>query len=189
MTTSIVPVNVKPRADNISKVLQVNKAADVVLFASDADGDRLSYIIKSLPQHGSLYPTNTNGMYTFVPEANYSGTDSFIYVANDGLLNSSDAFVGFNITQYGAISGTIQVSKVVLDAKIGDKVYVNIEVNSSDVVIFLNEHPKCGNVIFLSNGTMIYEGQREGMEKFNFSVVDNLGNLGTSNVTGQVNCT
>lgn len=53
-------------------------ATAVTLQASDPDaGDTLTYQILTNPAHGTL--SGSNGNYTYTPEANYNGTDSFTY--------------------------------------------------------------------------------------------------------------
>src|SRR5262249_58877014 len=50
----------------------------------------------SSPTHGSL-TLNTDGSLTYTPNANYNGTDSFTYRANDGHANSNTATVTITI--------------------------------------------------------------------------------------------
>src|SRR5262249_56237002 len=50
---------------------------------SDVDGDALSAALVSGPAHGSL-TLNADGSFTYTPNANYNGPDSFSYKANDG---------------------------------------------------------------------------------------------------------
>src|SRR5205814_353545 len=58
-------------------------AAGVLANDSDVDGDSLSAVLVSQPTHGSL-TLNSNGSFRYAPAANYHGTDSFTYKANDG---------------------------------------------------------------------------------------------------------
>ena len=44
------------------------------------------------PAHGTL-TLNADGSFTYTPAANYNGTDSFTYKANDGTLDSNVATV------------------------------------------------------------------------------------------------
>ncbi|MBK6759015.1 MAG: cadherin-like domain-containing protein [Moraxellaceae bacterium] len=44
-------------------------------------------MIVSNPTHGTLVK-NTNGTYTYTPEANFNGSDSFSYQVSDGELSS-----------------------------------------------------------------------------------------------------
>jgi hypothetical protein len=66
-----------------------NTPLSVVLLASDADFDALTYRIDTQPTHGALTGTAPNLVYT--PANGYAGTDSFTFVANDG---SADSNVG-----------------------------------------------------------------------------------------------
>ena len=67
----------------------LNVAASGVL-ANDTDPQTLSLtaILVSGPSNGSL-TLNANGSFTYTPNANYFGADSFTYQANDGLANLS----------------------------------------------------------------------------------------------------
>ena len=44
------------------------------------------------PAHGTL-TLNADGSFTYTPAANYNGTDSFTYKANDGSADSNAATV------------------------------------------------------------------------------------------------
>ena len=48
------------------------------------------------PRHGKL-ALNANGSYTYTPDADFNGSDSFTYVANDGKANSNVATVNITI--------------------------------------------------------------------------------------------
>ncbi|WP_264001037.1 cadherin-like domain-containing protein, partial [Mycolicibacterium gadium] len=50
---------------------------------TDADGDTLTATVDDGPSHGSL-TLNSNGSFTYTPDENYYGTDSFSYIASDG---------------------------------------------------------------------------------------------------------
>jgi hypothetical protein len=60
------------------------------LIAGDVDNPSLTYSIVSGPSHGTLTSFNVNtGDFTFQPDVNYNGTDSFTYKASDGSLDSN----------------------------------------------------------------------------------------------------
>lgn len=63
---------------------------------SDADGDPLTAALESNVSHGSLV-LNTDGSFTYTPDANYHGPDSFTYTANDGELASNVATVTIDV--------------------------------------------------------------------------------------------
>ncbi len=63
---------------------------------SDANNDPLTAILVSPPTHGSvaLFP---DGTLNYIPDADYFGTDSFTYKANDGQADSNVATVTINV--------------------------------------------------------------------------------------------
>src|SRR5262249_2400066 len=63
---------------------------NVLTNDSDVDGDPLNAILVSGPAHGSL-ALNADGSFTYTPDANYNGADSFSYRANDGSADSNVA--------------------------------------------------------------------------------------------------
>src|SRR5207244_9099792 len=54
-------------------------------------------LLVSSPAHGTLV-FNSNGSFTYTPGANYNGSDSFSYKANDGVADSNTAVVSINVT-------------------------------------------------------------------------------------------
>ena len=77
----------QPKSTNTLK----GRAVAVVLSGSDADGNPLSYRITEAPANGTL--VGTPPMLRYVPNAGWSGEDSFKYVANDGVADSAAATV------------------------------------------------------------------------------------------------
>ena len=92
---SVVPGNTAPVATNGSNSGNEDSAIAGTLIATDGDGDPLTYAIASGPAHGSV--TISGSGYTYTPNANYNGTDSFTFRANDGSLNSNDATVSLSV--------------------------------------------------------------------------------------------
>jgi ELWxxDGT repeat protein len=78
-------------------------AATLLANDTDADGDPLSVTPIIQPSHGSLIDNN-DGTYTYTPNQNYYGTDSFTYSISDGRGGSSTAIV--NLTIKKTITGT-----------------------------------------------------------------------------------
>ncbi|HLQ79020.1 MAG TPA: Ig-like domain-containing protein, partial [Terriglobia bacterium] len=69
------------------------------VLANDSDVDVGTVLTASLvdaPGHGSI-TLNSNGTFSYIPDANFNGTDSFTYVANDGLADSNVATVTIDV--------------------------------------------------------------------------------------------
>jgi len=96
ISITVTAVNDSPVAidQEISTAEDASKA--ITLSGSDADNDPITYRVITQPAHGSL--TGTAPALTYAPEANYNGTDSFTFVANDGTIDSAPATVTIDIT-------------------------------------------------------------------------------------------
>jgi VCBS repeat-containing protein len=69
---------------------------NVLTNDTDTDADTLNSDLVSGPAHGSL-TLNAGGSFSYTPDANWNGTDSFTYTANDGALDSNVATVTVTI--------------------------------------------------------------------------------------------
>jgi VCBS repeat-containing protein len=72
-------------------------APGVLANDSDPDGNPLSAVLGSGPSHGTL-TLDADGSFIYTPAANFNGSDSFTYRANDGTLESNQATVTITIT-------------------------------------------------------------------------------------------
>src|SRR5439155_10316537 len=63
----------------------------------DVEGDAIMAALVAGPTHGML-TLNADGSFTYMPAANYNGSDSFTYRANDGSANSNTATVSITVT-------------------------------------------------------------------------------------------
>ncbi|MCX6043672.1 MAG: tandem-95 repeat protein [Chloroflexi bacterium] len=102
VSVTVTPVNDAPTAtaDSYSigedQALRVN-APGVLNNDSDIEHDPLHAVLVSGPNHGAL-TLNADGSFTYTPTANYMGTDSFTYKANDGALDSAGVSVNLLVT-------------------------------------------------------------------------------------------
>ncbi|WP_210161410.1 Ig-like domain-containing protein, partial [Bradyrhizobium liaoningense] len=96
--------------------LVVAAANGVLVNDTDPDGDSLSAILVSNAQHGTVM-LSADGSFTYTPEANYNGGDSFTYEANDGTADSAAVTVSLTVAPvndhpvaYSDIAG-VQIAK------------------------------------------------------------------------------
>jgi VCBS repeat-containing protein len=71
-------------------------APGVLANDSDADGDPLTAVLMSGPVNGTL-GLNADGSFDYTPNADFNGSDSFTYVANDGQADSNSATVTITV--------------------------------------------------------------------------------------------
>jgi len=100
-TVSITAGNTAPVAADLSVGTAFNTAVHLTLTASDPDGNPLTFAVVTAPVHGILSGTAPNQTYT--PAAGYRGTDSFIFKANDGTVDSEVA-QGCSCSSNGPVS-------------------------------------------------------------------------------------
>lgn len=100
-----VTLNVSPKPNNgpsaqaDSADAEHNTAAtgNVLANDTDADGDALHASVVTGPLHGVL-SLSDDGLFTYTPNAGFSGVDSFTYAATDGKA-SSNATVTINVAE------------------------------------------------------------------------------------------
>ena len=98
--TFIFGQNTSPVANNQTVSTDKYSPVTVSLIATDAENDVLTYIVKSLPTNGTLKNGSaiisssdlpivlSSNKITYTPTGDYSGTDSFNFVARDLSLGS-----------------------------------------------------------------------------------------------------
>ncbi len=101
VSITVDPVNDAPVANNNSYATNedtlLSVAAPGVLGNdNDVDGDALTAALVTGPANGSL-TLNADGSFSYTPDADYNGPDSFTYKANDGALDSNVATVSITV--------------------------------------------------------------------------------------------
>ncbi len=108
VSLTVIPQNDAPLATSVSISIFNNEPVTVTLDAIDADGDPLEYSLVSMPSQGTLALTNASVdtfTYTYTPNIDATGIDSFTYSVNDGLLESNIATVTIQFLEVAAVTG------------------------------------------------------------------------------------
>jgi VCBS repeat-containing protein len=106
-------VNITVNPDNVAPVAtadtyEVNEDAILDVVAPgvldndiDADLDPLTAVLVTGPNNARPDPgsfvLNADGSFHYEPDVNFNGTDSFTYMANDGIANSAEVSVTINV--------------------------------------------------------------------------------------------
>lgn len=94
VNVSIGSANHAPKATGQVIATDMNVSVDITLEATDEDiDDTLSYYIESgaEPLHGTLIQSTEPHVWTYTPDSNYQGIDSFVYRARDNFSVESNA--------------------------------------------------------------------------------------------------
>lgn len=95
MVADDLGANSPPIASDQSVVTNENTAVSITLVGQDDDGDSLTFAVQSGPTNGTLTGVAPDLMYT--PNLNFSGLDSFTFIANDGADDSNVATVSITV--------------------------------------------------------------------------------------------
>ncbi|MEW8506960.1 MAG: Ig-like domain-containing protein, partial [Candidatus Thiodiazotropha sp.] len=93
----VIADNSPPTASDINiDVLEDLSITGNLPAAIDDDGDTVTYRLVQTPTHGSV-TVEVDGGFSYAPEADYHGTDSFSYSVSDGNGGYNSYLVGINV--------------------------------------------------------------------------------------------
>ena len=81
----------------------------------DAEDDTLTAVLVSGPSNAASFTLNADGSFNYTPTADFNGTDSFTYKANDGAFDSNEATVTITVDPVND-EPTVQVAEGSCDA-------------------------------------------------------------------------
>ncbi len=156
---------------------------------SDADGDSLSAVLVSGPENGTL-ALDADGSFTYTPDENFNGTDSFIYKANDGIADSDPVTVTVTV---GAVNDlpvaqgdsyeTAEDKSLVIA---GPGVLTNDrDVDGDDLSAVLVEGPLHGQLTLNADGSFSYTPDENfnGTDSFTYKASDGAAGSNVATVT------
>lgn len=131
-------VNQPPVANNDSytvsegEILTVNASEGVLINDFDPDGDVLTAVKLSEPGNGILV-FNSDGSFTYTPDEDFSGFDSFTYQANDGADDSNIAVVKITIVDVMPSILVKKTSNPSVVVEPGSDVVFTVEIHNTGV--------------------------------------------------------
>ena len=128
VTITVININDKAVATPTTLTLQEDTTKVATLRAIDVDGDTLTFRVVTQPQHGTLN-LEANGSFSYTPNSNFNGSDSFTYRVNDGNY-SVEQNVTITVT---AINDAPQIDTEFKNISIGDSATKRLDINISDM--------------------------------------------------------
>ncbi|MCB0035365.1 MAG: tandem-95 repeat protein, partial [Anaerolineales bacterium] len=179
--------------DDLDTLEDTAGIVDVAANDTDANGDldATTAVTLTNPLHGSLV-NHGDGTFTYTPDANYNGSDSFTFKLNDGLVDSPVATVTLTIAAVNDVP-VPDADTVVTD----EDTAVTVDLRENDNAGPANEDqtltvtnvtaPAHGTAVIDLSGTVTYTPSvnYNGSDSFDYTVCDS-GNLcatATVNVT------
>src|SRR6185295_6344689 len=199
VTITVTAVNDPPVAVNDSYSTPrgtplVVPAKGVLANDTDPDSPNLVAAIASNPQHGTVVLSPT-GAFTYTPAANYTGSDTFTYRANDGVANSNTATVSITVTPVNsapvAVNDSYSTPKAtLLSVNAANGVLANdTDADGNPLTAALASNPAHGTVALSSNGSFTYTPAAgyTGPDAFTYRASD--GSLSSNTATVSITVT
>jgi VCBS repeat-containing protein len=195
VSLTITAVNDPPVSDPIAAADAYTTLEDTVLNVpapgvlandTDVDGDPLTSILVSGPSNGSL-TFNPDGSFSYTPNANYNGPDSFTYKANDGSLDSAPILVSLTITAVNdapvAVNDSFTMNE---DAVLNGNLASNDTASGDGGNVWsLTTAASNGLAVVNANGTFSYtpNANYNGPDSFTYTITDADGDTSTATVS------
>ena len=189
VSVTVDPANDAPSA--LASSLNVTEETPrlATLQGADIDGDALTYTIVSQPALGDVTLDDpATGAFTYTPDADETGADSFTFRVNDGQLDSADATVSITIGNVNdlpvAASLTFATNE---DVALSETLPVN-DVDNDPLTFEIVTIPGRGAITLdAATGAFVYTPTADynGQDTFTYRASDALGssNLGTITVS------
>lgn len=200
VTITVNSVNDLPVANNDAysvtedTSLVVSALTGVLANDADADGNPLTAVLVTQPSHGSVV-LQSNGSFVYTPNPNFSGVDTFGYVANDGFTNGTAATVtitvnGINDAPTAAADFYSTNEDVPLNINAATGVLANdADPDGNPLVAVLEAGTMHGVLTLNANGSFQYAPNPNfsGVDTFTYHANDGLTNSNAITVTLTIN--
>ncbi|MFG1296046.1 cadherin domain-containing protein [Xanthobacter variabilis] len=148
--SKVFTLNEDPTAPATRRLtLQANTSIIAPIGASDADGDTLTYALKSggAPTKGTVTFNATLGQFTYAANNNASGSDAFTIIISDGQGGSTEQVVSISITS------PVNAPPVISSNGGGASASIKVAENTSAVTTVKASDPEKGAITYSLSGT------------------------------------
>ena len=133
-SVSVLSVNDRPVANDQSHELLEDGIKLIYPSGSDIEGDSLTFSISEQPENGTI---SISGLiFTYEPNDDFNGEDSFTYVANDGFEISEPALVELNISAVNDAPIFSDLDDITLDEDSNIDVFLSASEIDGDLISF-----------------------------------------------------
>ncbi|WP_254510007.1 tandem-95 repeat protein [Anatilimnocola floriformis] len=198
VTITVSPVNDAPvsQADSYEVAEDdVLTVAEVGVLGNDSDVDSspLTVTLGTGPTNGTL-ELNSNGTFVYTPNANFSGEDSFTYIASDGELAGEETTVTINVTPVNdapvSVADSYEIGEDgVLTVDEGGVLANDTDSDSSPLTVTLGTGPTNGTVELAADGTFTYTPNADFNGEDSFTYIASDGELAGTETTVTITVT
>ena len=180
--------NIPVSKDSIIAATEDNAVSGKLEAATDADGDTLTYAIATGAANGKVV-IGKDGSYSYTPNANFNGKDSFTYTIDDGQggIITQTATVNVEAVNDAPVSedSVIGVAENIVDT---GKLAEATDVDGDDLTYALKEGAANGTVTVNADGSYSYTPNTDfkGEDSFTYTVDDGNGGIITKTANVKV---
>jgi VCBS repeat-containing protein len=182
VSVSVDCVNDPPVADDATATTNEDVAVGGQLTSSDLDGPSAAYALDGGASNGAAV-VNADGTFTYTPNANYCGNDSFTFTVSDG-TSADGASVNVTVTCVNDAPVANDSAETTSEDTPLSAAATSSDIDGPGAAYAVTTGPAHGTVTMNADGTYVYTPalNYNGPDSFTFTVND--GNGGSD--TGQV---
>jgi len=126
VTIDVIPFDNAPEVEDILLEVHEDSAILITPIGTDSDNETLTFNVHTQPQKGVI--EIEGGQWKYTPNLNYSGVDTFTYVASDGFKLSSPGTVIISVL---AVNDAPEISELRVSTYVNKE--TSISINVSDI--------------------------------------------------------
>ncbi|WP_421919910.1 Ig-like domain-containing protein [Marinifilum sp.] len=186
------PLDYDPIANDDSDIINEDETSSGNLFANDEDFINTPVVVVSNtdPANGTVV-VNSDGTYTYTPNADFFGTDTFTYTLEDEDGDQDTATVTITVNPVNdtpiAINDNFEIDED--SSESGFLMDNDIHLGDAPVAVVSNTNPANGSVTVNADGTFVYTPNADffGTDAFEYTIEDVDGEQSTATVTITLN--
>jgi len=187
-TVNVAAVNDAPVSANTTIAATEDTVAKGLLAkATDVDGDALTYVIASAAKNGTAV-VNKDGSYTYTPNANFHGEDSFTYTVTDGIetITKTATITVASVNDLPVSTDTAITATE--DTVAEGQLATATDADGDDLTYALKDNAANGKVTVNADGSYSYTPNTDfnGEDSFTYTIDDGQGGVITQTATVNV---
>lgn len=185
-STLTAATNHTPIANSLTQTFNEDTVAKITLTATDADNDKLTYKLATMPTNGTV--ALVGNITTYTPKANFNGQDSFTFKANDGKADSAAATVSLTVNPVNDVPVASPQT-----IKLNEDTITNIPLPATDVdnepLKFSIDQETEHGVLSVNNNiaTFTPDPNYNGTDSFTFKASDKVSSSATVKISLIIN--
>jgi len=184
VTISDVALVGAPQTLDDSVTIDEDSTININVLSNDINASIAGFtpVVVAAPQHGHLV-VNADGTFSYTPDSNYSGTDSFSYTLSDGINQANIAQVSINVNPFNDVPLSANQSIAIDEDNTVTISLVATDIDSINLNTVILSQPQHGTLSLNTDGCYSYTPVANFNGTDSFSYVVNDGELDSSIAT------